>query len=255
MDVFGLIPISYFAFALIMAFVAGCVKGVVGFAMPTIFMLSLAGFLSPEIALAGLILPTLVANGMQAFRQGASEAIKSVKHFKTFLIFGGVTLFCAAQTVRFIAPSTLYFIIGIPATLFVVSQLLGWRFKISTAQRPLAEKVIGILAGGLGGISGIWGPPTVAFLTALNTEKTEQMRVQGVIYGGGALLLSVAHVLSGVLHPQTIAFSLSLIPPAALGMWVGGKFQDTVDQDSFRKLTLIVLLFAGLNLIRRGFLG
>lgn len=41
---------------------AGMVKGMVGFAMPMISIAGMATFLPPEIALVGLILPTLVTN-------------------------------------------------------------------------------------------------------------------------------------------------------------------------------------------------
>ena len=114
------------------------------------------------------------------------------------------------------------------------------------------EAGIGAVAGFFGGISGVWGPPTVAMLTALDTEKTEQMRVQGVISGMGAVLLTGAHTASGVLNRETLPLSLSLIVPALLGLWIGFRLQDRIDQRLFRRLTLAVLIIAGLNLVRRG---
>ena len=56
-----LTPLS-FVLALGIAFCAGFVKGVVGFAMPLVFVSGLTTFMSAELALAGLILPTLIAN-------------------------------------------------------------------------------------------------------------------------------------------------------------------------------------------------
>jgi uncharacterized membrane protein YfcA len=38
-------------------------------------------------------------------------------------------------------------------------------------------------------------------------------------------------------------------------MWIGGRLQDRIDQNGFRRLTLLVLLIAGLNLLRRALLG
>ena len=110
-------------------------------------------------------------------------------------------------------------------------------------------------AGFIGGLSGVWGPPVVAYLTALGTEKREQMRIQGVIYGLGAVALTAAHVGSGVLDARTAVFSATLIPSAVVGMWIGGRIQDRIDQTLFRKATLAVLLIAGLNLLRRAFFG
>lgn len=59
-----------FAAALAITLFAGFVKGTVGFAMPLILVSAFAVFLPQELALAGLILPTLLANVSQAFRQG-----------------------------------------------------------------------------------------------------------------------------------------------------------------------------------------
>jgi uncharacterized membrane protein YfcA len=91
----------------------------------------------------------------------------------------------------------------------------------------------------------------VLYLTALDTEKTEHMRAQGVIYGLGAVALVGAHIGSGVLRAETIPLSLALIAPALLGQWLGGMVLDRIDQAVFKKATLFVLLIVGMNLIRR----
>jgi hypothetical protein len=57
---------SAFLAALALALFAGFVKGAVGFAMPMILVSGFAVFLPQELALAGLILPTLVTNLSQA---------------------------------------------------------------------------------------------------------------------------------------------------------------------------------------------
>ena len=94
-----------------------------------------------------------------------------------------------------------------------------------------------------------------AYLTALETPKKEQIRVQGVIYGLGAVALFFAHIASGVINTQTLPFSIALVPTALAGMWIGFRVQDRIDQAAFRKATLVVLLVAGGNLVRRGLMG
>ncbi len=243
-------PLS-FALALGVAFIAGVVKGVVGFAMPMIIISGLSSVVSPTLALAGLILPTLVTNGMQALRQGPQAAAETTNRFRLFLTVGLVALLASSQLVVVIPADTLLLAIGIPVVLFAVLQLIGWVPTRVTAT-PRLEAAVGGFAGFIGGISGVWGPPVVSYLTALGTEKTEQMRIQGVVYGLGAVGLAVAHTVSGILTLATAVFSALLIPPAVLGMWLGGKLQDRIDQRAFRKATLIVLIVAASNLIRRG---
>ncbi len=253
-QLFALLSPAEFALAVVITALAGTVKGMVGFALPMIIVSGLGMFLTPELALAGLILPTLVANGLQALRQGPRAAVRSIRRFGVFLAVGLVFLLAGAQLVRVLSHSTMLLLIGIPIVFFSVWQLLGSGFTLGAPSRRI-EALIGAVAGFIGGFSGVWGPPTVAYLTALNTPKDEQMRVQGVIYGLGAVALTAAHVGSGVLRAETLPFSVALVVPAVLGMWAGGRFQDRIDQRSFRRVTLWVLLVAGLNLTRRGLIA
>ncbi|QBF30023.1 sulfite exporter TauE/SafE family protein [Thalassococcus sp. S3] len=239
---------------LIIAVLAGLVKGLVGFAMPMVMVAGMGTFLAPDLALAGLILPTLVTNAWQALGQGARAAMASIVSFRIFLGMGLVTLLATAQLFRFLPADMLFLLIGGPITLFALVQLVGVQFVLK-ARSKRVEAAIGAFAGAIGGVSGVWGPPTVAYLTALNTEKSEQMRVQGVIYGLGAVALLAAHIGSGVMRSETAPFSLLLVMPALAGMWVGGLIRGRADQQMFRRMTLFVLLIAGLNLVRRGLIG
>ncbi len=236
--------------AVLVALGAGVVKGMVGFAMPMIMISSMSLFLPPELALAALILPTLVTNGMQALRQGRGAAWNTVKRFRIYLIAGGIMLVLSAQLVRVLSSDTLFLLIGGPVSCFAVLQLSGWKPKITERTNGL-EAAIGGLSGFVGGVSGVWGPPTVAYLTAIDTPKSDAIRVQGVIYGLGAVALSGAHLQSGVLNAASLPFSMLMIVPAVAGMLLGGLVHDRIDQQAFRHVTLVVLLVAGLNLVRR----
>jgi uncharacterized membrane protein YfcA len=57
------------------------------------------------------------------------------------------------------------------------------------------------------------------------------------------------------MNAQTLPFSAALVVPALIGMWIGFQVQDRIDQAAFRKATLVVLLVAGGNLVRRGLMG
>lgn len=234
------------------ALFGGFIKGATGFGMPTILISGLGSFLSPELALAGLAVPTLVSNAWLAVRQGIPAAIASARAHWRYLVTLCIFLLIATQLVTLISPSTLFLILGFPLTAFSLVQLAGWQPKVDPKNRRKAEYSMGILAGSFGGMSGAWGPPTVLYLMAMDTPKQESVRVQGVLYGVGAVLLVGGLFNSGVLNAETLTFSTALLIPATLGLVLGFVLQDRLDQARFRKLTLIVLTIAGLNLIRRG---
>ena len=238
--------------AIAVALTAGFVKGATGFAMPMIMISGLGSFLPPDIALAALILPTLVSNLWQAFRQGLRAAMASARQHWRYLAMVVIFIALATQLVVLLPSGMLFLILGVPVVTFALLQLIGWRPAITERNRHTAEYGIGALAGILGGLSGVWGPPTVLYHLAMNTPKRDAVRVQGVVYGTGSVVLFLGHLNSGILNAATAPLSLALVIPASVGMINGFAVQDLLDQARFRHLTLVVLVVAGLNLIRRG---
>lgn len=249
------LPPAMLAAAAGVSLLAGLVKGMVGFAMPMIMISILGSVMAPDLALAALILPTLLANLWQALRQGPGAACRSLRRFRVFLIAGGILLLASAQLVGVLPGAVLLLLLGVPMTAFALATLAGRGLRLGHATGPRTEAALGAIAGFFGGISGVWGPPTVAMLVARDTDKAEQIRVQGVVYAMGSVLLTAAHLGSGVLSASTLPLSLAMVPPALAGMAAGFAIQDRIDQRVFRRATLAVLLVAGLNLVRRGLLG
>ncbi|MDJ1008892.1 MAG: sulfite exporter TauE/SafE family protein [Paracoccaceae bacterium] len=237
------------------ALFAGLVKGAVGFAMPMILISGLGTFLAPELALAALILPTVASNLLQAARGGLRNAIAATRTHRIYLAIVLVMIVLSAQIVLLLPDGVMFLLIGVPITLFAALQLVGWRPRVAAHLRRATEVTIALFAGFIGGIAGVWGPPTVLYLTALETPKREAVQIQGVVYGLGAVTLLAAHLNSGVFTGERAAFSALLCIPAGLGMLAGFWLQDRMDQERFRSITLAVLVVAGLNLIRRGLVG
>ena len=234
---------------------ASFVKGATGFAMPMIMISGMGSFLAPELALAGLILPTLATNLAQALRDGVRAALETYRVYWRLNLVLVLAILLSAQLVVALPRDVLYVILGVPITLFAVSQLMGYQLRFPVHARRRWEWVTGVAAGFFGGFSGVWGPVIIAFLVSLDLPKREHVRVQGVCYLAGAVFLTLAHLRSGVLNAETIPFSAALILPAFAGLWAGFRVQDRLDQEMFRKATLVVLAVAGLNLVRRALAG
>ncbi|PWG18523.1 sulfite exporter TauE/SafE family protein [Salibaculum griseiflavum] len=253
MDIFASIDSAALLAAVIaVTLLAGVVKGAVGFAMPLIMVSGLGMLLEPRIAVAALILPIVMSNGLQVLRAGLDEAMQAIRDYWLYLLIVCTMILISAQFLTVIPTDTMFLVLGIPVVLLCAIQLLGLRLSIPENRRTLGAVIAGFLSGAMGGLAGTWGPPTVLYLVAIDTPKARQLVVQGVIYGLGSVMLLLGHLQSGVLNRDTVGLSAFLIIPAAFGMWAGFKLQDRIDQATFRKVTLLVLLLAGLNLIRRG---
>tara|TARA_R110002074_G_scaffold95018_5_gene207198 strand:+ start:1988 stop:2749 length:762 start_codon:yes stop_codon:yes gene_type:complete len=241
--------------ALVIALFAGIVKGSIGFALPLIMISGLSSFLDPKLALAGILISVLATNVWQVTRQGWEPARDAAVLHWRYLLIVMVAIFAAAQIVTRIPGQVFYFILGIPVVALSLIQLVGVRLSIAPERRVAAEWGIGLISGLLGGLTGTWGPTTVLYLLAIDTPKARQMVVQGVIYGAGSVVLVLAHLRSGILNGETVWFSAAMLPAALIGMAIGFKAQDRMDQALFKRVTLIVLVVAGVNLIRKGLSG
>jgi uncharacterized membrane protein YfcA len=245
------LPNHLFLAALVITLFAGFVKGAVGFAMPLILVSAFAVFVPQELALAALILPTLLTNVSQALRQGFAPAKATAVTYWRFLT-GTVIFIVLSAPFADLIPRTAYLLmLGIPITAFAGLQLMGKSLAIKLHHRNRAEWGLGILAGIYGGVSGIWGPPLIVFLLSSGVEKRENIRAQGVVYFIGAVTLLFSHLGTGLANSQTLAFSAALCIPAMIGLFMGFAVQDRLDQQRFRRWTQGLLVLTGLNMVRQ----
>lgn len=254
-SIFSLISPELLVFAFAVTVVAGIVKGAVGFAMPLIMISGMGVLLDPKLVIAGIILPIVVSNFLQVAKAGFGEAVAALKEYKLYVLLTCVMILITSQFVKVVSADTMLLGLGIVVTALCLVQLSGLKIVIPPERRPIASVIAGLASGILGGFAGTWGPTTVLYLVAVETPKARQFVVQGVVYGLGSVMLLAGHLKSGILNQHTVSFSMGMLVPAVLGMWIGFKIHDRINQAVFRKATLWVLLIAGVNLVRRGLLG
>lgn len=240
------------AFAAFGFFLGGFVKGAVGFALPMVGIACAATVLPKEAAVAYLSIPVLVTNVWQSVRHGWGAAWKTLKSLRIMIAVMVVMLLAATQMLPAMQPRVFAGIIGFLAVAYALSQIAGWRPVI---RRPLGDVVFGSLAGFFGGLSGVWGPPTLMLLMSLNLPKQEIVRACGVVFTLGCLPFIAGHAISGILNPQTATVSAILLLPTALGMWLGQRVQDRLDGERLKRWMLVVLVLAGANFLRRAVFG
>ncbi|MEM8979868.1 MAG: sulfite exporter TauE/SafE family protein [Pseudomonadota bacterium] len=252
MEIFATLTLNQLALFFGVGLLGGFIKGAVGFGMPTILIVGLGSFLSPQVALAALILPAFITNLPQAFWQGPKVTRDALRAHWVFVVVSLAGLAISAQFVMALPERVFFLGLGCVVSAFAFVQLMGWQPQIGPNRKRVFEVFMAGTTGLFGGVSGMWAPTTVLYLTALNTPKDKAIAAQGVIYGFGALMLLVAHSQSGVLNDKTWPIAMAMLVPCFVGLGLGMWLSTRLDQARFRKLTLIVLVLAGVNLIRRG---
>ena len=241
---------STFLFFVTVCFVAGFIKGIIGFGMPMIILGASAAISLPSLGLAVLILPTLVTNMYQVSLFGQTQLISSIKEFKFFLLSCLLGLFVGAQL--FVVANLNFLVGGIGLVVLVLSiiQLIKIEGPVKNNSMRLSS-IFGAITGLLGGATGIWGPTTVLYLTSIATPKQHQILVQGLTFAFSSVFLLFAHLYTGIFNHNTGPLSALMILPAMIGMLFGVSVQNYLNQEKFRLMTLISLCVGGVYLIFR----
>ncbi|MBA3325060.1 MAG: sulfite exporter TauE/SafE family protein [Rhodobacteraceae bacterium] len=229
----------------------GFAKGVIGFALPLVALSAMASFLPIEVAVGLLIVPMLVSNLFQSLRNGLRAAWGSLRGYWRLNLILMASIAASAQLVVALPERLLFGLLGAAIAGFGLSQLAGWRPSFRPERRAWVETATGVVGGFFGGIAGIWGPPVVMYLLAAGVPRVEMVRVQSLSFLAGSVVLVAAHLRSGVLNAVTAPASAWLTLPTLAAMFAGYLVQDRLDQERFRRVTLAVLVIAGLNLLRR----
>ena len=115
------------------------------------------------------------------------------------------------------------------------------------------ERGVGVVAGGvggfMGGMSALFGPPIILYLTSLGLRRETFVGVISSIYLCAALALLIALGSVGMMSRADFVESAVASVPLMLGVWAGQRFRGRIRESIFRKLLLVVVLAVGVRLI------
>lgn len=249
------ISATAFAFAIGVMFAAGIVKGTIGFALPLLFLGGLSVVLPIQAVVALIAIPALATNFLQAQRTGMRAAFETLREFWLLHIILFTTTFVCTRLVVSLPERALILILGIGAFTLALLQAFEWPRRIPRNWRKFLEVPYGLVAGFFGGLSGLWGTALLTYFLALRMPKEKFVRTTGVAWLVATIPYIAGHWESGVLSSELAPWSAAALIPTLGGMWIGRKFQDRLNPVAFRRVVLVVLLLATLNLIRRGIWG
>ncbi len=230
--------------------VGGVVKVVVGLGLPIVTMAILLNFLPPLVVLGLLVAPILVTNLWQAL--GSGNLMEPLRRFWPMIVMALIFLFIGAELIVGMDTAVLFAVLGCFVVVFSATNLMKPRVH---PLKPETEKWAGPLAGALGGLLGgittIWGPPMMMYFMMLKLDKDTFVRTVGLAWFSLAIPLTFAYWRNGIFAGDVITLSFAACVPGMIGIRIGEVIRDKIDQETFRKVMLVILLIIGLNLIRR----
>ncbi|WP_198371349.1 sulfite exporter TauE/SafE family protein [Roseomonas rosulenta] len=232
--------------------IAGLVKGVAGFGLPTVSIALLALVRPLPEAMALMLVPSLATNAWQAFAGGQLRAV--APRIGVFLACAAIATFAAAGQ---IARTDALLLSGALGVVLVGSSALALAAPRLPAPSPAAERWLGppmgALSGAIAGLTGSFLVPAAPWLQAIRLPREQFVQGfgLGVVLVNGALATALA---GGGLVPVGIGLaSLAGVLPAFAGMEAGRRLQSRLDEAAFRNVVQVALGLLGAWLALRAF--
>lgn len=238
--------------AVVTYLIAGFVKGTLGIGFPTAAISLLAQFTDARTAITLVVIPMIVTNAWQIWRNRQIEWVLS--NFWRVLVVMVIFIGFFTQVSSAVPVALVTAFLGAVITLYAATTLYKPIFRVKPEHDSIAQFIAGTSAGIMGGITGVWAPPIIIYLSSRGVTKDQFVATTGVLLFVGSTVL-----LSGFWHADVMDHSLVLIScvlliPSMIGMVLGERLRHRLSAQRFERLLLWFFLLMGLNLIRRAVL-
>jgi uncharacterized membrane protein YfcA len=202
-----------------------------------------------KTAVAVLVVPNLAMDGIQARRRGGLAA--TVRRLAPLLVFGGAGTVLGTAALAVLSAKTVTLALGGFVVLFVSLNAARVSPRVSPSWERWLSPPVGLVAGGVGGVTNVPSLVLILYFYALGMEKDEFVRSIAVTFLAYKLVQFVSLVTLGLLHGRLIGASLALTLVAVGAFALGLRVQDRLDAQAFNRAVLGFLGAVGVWLVVR----
>ena len=222
---------------------AGCVKGLIGFGLPTVSIAIIATFLGLIEAMTLMLLPSLITNLWQGLVGG--HLIRLIRRCWSMFILGAVFTWFTSSLLSTWNPASFTVILGIVVTFYGLSSLCSFKLSSPSSGESWISPFVGMVSGGITGLTGVFVVPAIGYLQSLRMEKDELIQAMGLWFTIATLSLAFSLKDHGLFADDLGWISLMAVLPALLGMWVGRILRPKLSESAFRRLFFVGLTLLG----------
>jgi len=238
--------IAHYAIFLLATFAASFVSSLAGFAFAPIIAAIWLHILTPVetvtlIAAFGLIVQSV---GVWKFRHALDW-----RRLAPFLIGAAFGIPLGITVLRWANVQQVKAGVGVVLVLFALYSLARPALKPVRDGGPLLDGTIGFVNGVLAGVAGIPGILVVMWATLRRWPSDVQRAVFQPLALASFAMITLLLGTSGAITAETVTHFLTGLPVLLAGTWLGLRLYGKLDQESFRRIVLVLLLLAGVLLV------
>jgi uncharacterized membrane protein YfcA len=228
---------------------AAAIKGAIGFGFPLVGIPLLSAIIGPRAAVPVMAVPTLLSNFILVSRGGVSRASP---HLILAIAGLAVGTLAGAAVIKALDPRDLSLCVGAVTLAYVAASVFRLSARVPESAGRRAAPVIGLVAGVMGGATGIFSPVIAAYLHLLRLAKRDFVFWITMMFFVSNIVQIVSYAHLGLYGGPVLTLALIGCIPMAIGTWSGIALQDRLNPHIFGRIVLIIVFLAGINLLVRG---
>ncbi len=230
----------------------GFIKGALGVGTPLLTVPMMALVLPPQMAIAIMAIPVVVANLWQ-FAQAERSSAVVARFWPTFIAILVGTWF-GVKILSVIDEQTLLVVVGVSVIGFALLQ--GSRFRLHLPD-PMV-KPAGIFFGGasglIGGLSSFFGPMLIVYLISIrNLDKNQFVSSISFLYVSAVVPWTITLYLFGLLDQRLLIYSSLATIPVTIGLLIGQRIRRRISDARFQYLIIGILVVSGISMLWRAY--
>jgi len=243
----GVIAWCFFALAC-----GGFIKGALGVGTPLLTVPMMALVLPPQMAIALMAIPVVVANLWQFSQAGRGGRV--IHRFWPTFIAILLGTWIGVKILSVIDEQTLLILVGSAVIAFALLQGSSRRFYLPELLVKPAGGFFGLASGIIGGISSFFGPMLVVYLISIrNLDKNQFVSSISFLYVSAVVPWVINLYVFGILDNHLLLLSVVATLPVTLGMVAGRKIRAFISEERFKLLIIGILLVSGSSMMWRAF--
>jgi uncharacterized membrane protein YfcA len=235
------------ALILVIFFLAGFVKGVIGLGLPTLSMGLLTTVMEPAVAASILIIPSFVTNIWQLMIGG--KFLNLARRFYLFIIAIFIGTVYSPLPKLSSASEWVFPALGLILIIYGLVAMFLPKSSISSKNERWLSPLVGYITGVITAATGVFVIPAVPYLQSLNLNKNELIQTLGLAFTASTIALAILLIREN--SSETIDYytsSIALIP-AIIGMYAGQYCRNLISEKIFRRCFFFGLIALGVYML------
>lgn len=228
----------------VVIFLAGIVSGLTSFGFALVAVPLLTFLVGPKTAIT---ISLLLANVSRIFLIIETWKWMNIKKLMPLISAGIIGTFIGSYFLFLADNIEIKILIGLVTIISSLMLLTGFKKPLKNEKNGYIP--IGLISGFLNGSTGIGGPPVVIFQSNQSIGKNI-FRANNTLFFTVLTFSSLfAQIVGKVVTKEILLLTLTLIPTLIIGTIVGFFLSKRINDNVFRNLTLILILFTGFSVI------